>query len=210
MVNRQMFDDFIYVRSVVGGILHNTTNRHTMDMIDDTTIWLKKLGTNNADKGKSLLERSGRLLDETTGRILRLDLYHKQNVLTLTRWMTQEYNDLRAKDNMDLTQKRLRSVEILSALFTFSLSIRANHLMGLGKRATIDNYRDLFSFPGDIMLQLISSSGVQRYNDIVNDLDFLSKFKYTGLLWCTKTSLIAGNFYSMSRRLMYPYTLTAG
>ena len=210
MVNRQMFDDFIYVRSVVGGILHNTTNRHTMDMVDDTTIWLKKLGTNNADKGKSLLERSGRLLDETTGRILRLDLYHKQNVLTLTRWMTQEYNDLRAKDNMDLTQKRLRSVEILSALFTFSLSIRANHLMGLGKRATIDNYRDLFSFPGDIMLQLISSSGVQRYNDIVNDLDFLSKFKYTGLLWCTKTSLIAGNFYSMSRRLMYPYTLAAG
>ena len=56
----------------------------------------------------------------------------------------------------------------------------------------------------------ISSSGVQRYNDIVNDLDFLSKFKYTGLLWCTKTSLIAGNFYSMSRRLMYPYTLAAG
>lgn len=208
MVNRKMFMDFTYVRSVVGGILYNATNRLTMDALDDTTIWLKKLGTNNAEKGKSLLERSGRLLDETTGRILRLDLYHKHDVMSLTRWMCQEYNDLRLKDNMDLENKRLRSPEIISALFTLSLSTRANRLMGLGKRATMDSYKDLFSFPGDIILQLISSSGVQRYNDIVNDLDFFSKFKYTGLLWCTKTSLIAGNFYQKGRRLVE--TLIAG
>ena len=201
MVNRQMFNNFIYVRSVVGGILYNVTNRLTLDMINDTTVWLKKLGTNNAEKGKSLLERSGRLLDETTGRILRLDLYHKHNVLSLTRWMCQEYNDLRLKDNMDLDNKRLRSSEIPSALFTYSLSTRANRLMGLGKRATMDNYKDLFAFPGDIVLQLINSSGIQRYNDIVNDLDFFSKFKYTGPKWCTKTSLTAGNFYPMDRRL---------
>lgn len=179
MVNRQMFNNFIYVRSVVGGILFDCTNRLTIDMLNDTTIWLKKLGTNNAEKGKSLLERSGRLLDETTGRILRMDLYHKHDVLSLTRWMCQEYNDLRLKDNMDLNNKRLRSVEIISALFTLSLSTRANRLMGLGKRATMDSYKDLFSFPGDIIIQLINSSGIQRYNDIVNDLDFFSKFKYT-------------------------------
>ena len=51
--------------------------------------------------------------------------------------------------------------------------------MGLGAKATMDNYRELFSFPGDIMIQEIHASGIGRYNDIINDMDFFSKFKWT-------------------------------
>lgn len=179
MVNRQLFEEFIYVRSVVGGILHICTNRTTMEMLNDEEVWLKKLGAGNPSKGENLLERAARLLDETTGRILRLDKYHKHDVLVLTRWMCSEYNDLRLKDNMDLGNKRLRSPEIISSLFTLNLSTRLNRLMSLGKKATMGNYKELFSFPGDILIQLINSSGIQRYNDVINDLDFFTMFKYT-------------------------------
>lgn len=205
-VNRELFDTYTYVKSVVGGILQISTNRLTINKLDDEEIWLKKLGNNNAQKGENLLGRAKRLLDETTGKILRLDIYHKHDVLSLTRWMCEEYNDLRMKDNMDLRNKRLRSNEIFSALMTQEFSTRLNRIMSLGKKAVIDNYRELFSFPGDILIQAINSSGIQRYNDVINDMNFFSKYKYTikgpnsllnKIIGRIKTSLTAGTFRSI-------------
>ena len=149
-VDRSLFERFVYVRSVVGGIMRITTNRLTIDRLDDTDIWLKKLGNNNLQKGENLLRSVKRLLDETTGKILKLEIYHKNDVYTLTRWACQEYNDLRMKDNMDLSNKRLRSNEIISSLITMEFSNRLNRLMTFGKKADIGNYREVFSFPGDM------------------------------------------------------------
>lgn len=148
-VNRELFENFVYVRSVVGGILRISTNRLTLSKVDNKEIWLKKLGGGNSVKGENLLRSAKRLLDATTGQILKMDIYNKCDVMSLTRWMCQEYNDLRMKDNMDLANKRLRSNEIISSLLTQDFSNRLNRLMSFGKKATIDNYRELFSFPGD-------------------------------------------------------------
>jgi hypothetical protein len=178
-VNRQLFDQFVYVRSVVGGILKISTNRLTLEKINDTELWLKKLGGTNSQKGENLLRSAKRLLDETTGKILKLEIYQKHDVYSLTRWMCQEYNDLRMKDNMDLSNKRIRSNEILSCLMTQEFSIRLNRVMSFGKKADLDNYRELFSFPGDILLQKMHGSGILRYNDVINDMTFFSKFKFT-------------------------------
>jgi hypothetical protein len=51
--------------------------------------------------------------------------------------------------------------------------------MSFGKKADLDNYRELFSFPGDILLQKMHGSGILRYNDVINDMTFFSKFKFT-------------------------------
>lgn len=178
-VNRELFEGFTYVQSVVGGILQITTNRLTIDKLDDTEIWLKKLGQGNVKKGLNLMDSAKRLLDETTGKVLKLDIYNKHDVLSLVRWMMEEYNDLRMKDNVDLANKRVRRNEIFSCLLTLEFSMKLNRLMGLGGKATMDNYREVFSFPGDIMIQEIHASGIGRYNDIINDMDFFSKFKWT-------------------------------
>ena len=42
-VNKKLFDEFPYVQSVVGGILFISSNRLTIEKIDDPKIWLKKL-----------------------------------------------------------------------------------------------------------------------------------------------------------------------
>ena len=168
--------------SVVGGIVTLCTNRLTIDKLDDCEIWLKKLGNNNLQKGENLLRSAKRLLDETTGKILKVELYHKHDVYTLTRWACQEYNDLRMKDNMDLNNKRLRCGEIISSLVTTEFSFRLNRLMTFGKKADLNNYREVFSFPGDIIIQKMNSSGIIRYNDVINDMTFFSKTKYTKLL----------------------------
>jgi hypothetical protein len=166
-VDKEMFDKFIYVRSVVGSIMHICTNRLTLDTLDNLDIWLAKLGGgSNADKGRSQLSRAARLLDETTERILRLDEYHKHDVASLARWMCQEYNDLRLKDNMDLRNKRLRGHEIISAMFTMSLSTRLNRIMSLGKKATMGNYDELFAFPGDRLKRLMSPLNLSNCGEL--------------------------------------------
>ena len=103
------------------------------------------------------LRSAKRLLDETTGKILKVELYHKHDIYTLTRWACQEFNDLRMKDNMDLNNKRIRCGEIISSLLTMEFSLRLNRLMTFGKKADLNNYREVFSFPGDMIKTIIMS-----------------------------------------------------
>lgn len=63
--------------------------------------------------------------------------------------MCQEFTTLRLKDNLSLKNKRLRCNEVVSSLLTAEFSKRLNKLISLGEKATIDNYRDMFKFPGD-------------------------------------------------------------
>ena len=52
----------------------------------------------------------------------------------------------------------------------------------------------VFKFPGDILIQKMHQSGVLRFDDNVNDMNFWGRLKYTKLHWCSKTLLIAGNY----------------
>lgn len=179
-VNKKLFDNFQYVQSIVGGILHISTNRLTIDKIDDPTIWIKKLSTNNnIEKGRNLLDSLKRLLDETTKKILRVDISNKMDVFSVIRWMTQDFNELRMKDNMNLKNKRLRCNEYIASLLTQEFSIKLNRIMALGSKATIDNFREMFKFPGNILIMKMHSSGVFRFDDTINDMDFFARFKYT-------------------------------
>ena len=150
-----------------------------MEKIDDPKIWIKKLSNNNIEKGYNLLDSLKRLLDETTKKILRVDISNKLDVLSVIRWMTQEFNELRMKDNMDLKNKRLRCNEYIASLLTQEFSIKLNRILSMGSKATIDNYREMFRFPGDLLIMKMHSSGVFRFDDTINDMDFFARFKYT-------------------------------
>ena len=104
----------------------------------------------------------------------------------------QNYQELRLKDNLDLKNKRLRCYEYIASMLTAEFSKRISRIIALGDKVTIENIREIFKFPGEILIQKMNSSGVLRFDDTVNDLDFFSKFKYTKLCWCSKTLLIAG------------------
>ena len=181
-VNKKLFEEFPYVQSVVGGILFISSNRLTIEKIDDPKIWIKKLSNNNIEKGYNLLDSLKRLLDETTKKILRVDISNKLDVLSVIRWMTQEFNELRMKDNMDLKNKRLRCNEYIASLLTQEFSIKLNRILSMGSKATIDNYREMFRFPGDLLIMKMHSSGVFRFDDTINDMDFFARFKYTKLI----------------------------
>lgn len=178
-VRKDVFEEFSYVQSVVGGILNVCTNRLTYDKLNDETIWIKKLSQNNLEKGEGMLVSLKRLMDETTKKILKVNIYNKLDVLSVIRWMSEDFNELRMKDNMDLANKRLRANEDISSLLTQEFSKKLNRIMSLGNKATIDNYKEIFKFPPDLLIQRMHASGIFRYNETINDMDMFSKFKYT-------------------------------
>lgn len=179
-VNRELFNKYPYIQSVVGGFLTVCTNRVTIDSLNDPKVWIKKISNNNTyEKGKDILRFFNRLLDVTTQRILKINDYHKESIYTLIRWMMEEYNELRLKDNMDLGNKRLRCNEYIAAELTKEFSKRTNRIMAMGDKVTMDDFKDMLKFPGEILISKMHTSGVLRYDDNVNDMNFFSKFKYT-------------------------------
>ena len=64
-VNKTLFHKHVYLQSIVGGILHVSTVRNTIDSFEKPETWIKKLsGTNNLEKGYDILNFFGRLLDK--------------------------------------------------------------------------------------------------------------------------------------------------
>jgi hypothetical protein len=153
-VNKTLFHKHAYLQSIVGGILHVSNARNTIDSFDKPEVWIKKLSTtNNLEKGYDILNFFGRMMDETTRKNVKIHQYHRQDIYTILRWMCQEFTTLRLKDNLSLDNKRLRCNEVISSLLTLEFSRRLNRILSLGEKATIDNYRELFKFPGDILIQ---------------------------------------------------------
>lgn len=179
-VNRELFLKYPYVQSIIGGFLHVCTNRFTLDDLYNKEIWIKKLSNNNTvDKGKDILVFFNRLLDETTKNILKLEDYNKTDIYAILRWIMQNFNELRMKDNLSLENKRLRCNEYIASLLTQEFSKRLNRVITLGNKATMSDYLDMYRFSGEILIQKMHSSGILRFDDNINDLDFFSRFRYT-------------------------------
>ena len=179
-VVKSLFLKYQYIQAIVGGFCYVTTNRVTLEQLEDPKVWIKKLVVpSNYEKGKTILQFFNRLMDESTKNILKVHDYHLDNIYTVIRWMMQEFNELRLKDNLDLRNKRLRKNEYVASLLTLAFSDRLKRIVSLGDKASIDNYKELLKFPGDILLQKMNQSGILRFNDTVNDMTFFNKFKYT-------------------------------
>ncbi len=185
-VNRSFFMRYQYVRSIIFMILDISSNRLSIEKINDRFYWIEKLGASNNtkkynfyEKGLSVLTYFDRLIDETTRKVIRIHPQHKENIYTILRWMIQNYNELRKKDNLDLANKRLRCNEYIASLLTRAFSERISRIIGYGRKVTIEQINDIFKFNGDIIIKQLHKSGLLRYDDNVNDMDMFSKLKFT-------------------------------
>ena len=129
-----------------------------------------------------MLFRSDRMIDMTTKRVLNLSPENKDNMYGALRWMFFNYNELKSKKMMDVTNKRLRDNEYIASLLTGTLSSRLYRAMSKVKRSgskNLDAVEQIFSFKGDILITELYDSGLFKYDDVVNDMDFFNKLKFT-------------------------------
>lgn len=149
-VYRDLFNKYPYIQAMVGSFCHVCTNRTTLHQLNNPREFIKKIANPaNYEKGLSTVKYFNRMLDETTKKVLKIPDYYKEDIYSLIKWMMQNYNELRLKDNCDLGTKRLRCNEYIASLLTKEFSRRLNRIISLGDKATIDNIREVFRFPGD-------------------------------------------------------------
>lgn len=184
-VKRNAFNDSQYIRSVAFMILNVCNSKVNINNMDCRQLWVEKIGnifsvsTNHYEKGKNILVFFDRMLDETTKSNLRIDPKYKKSMYSILLYMFQNFNELKKKDNMDMENKRLRDSEYIASLLNKELSKRILPVVNSGKKLTREKIKDVFKFSGEILITQLYNSGLFRYDDQVNDMDFFSKLKYT-------------------------------
>ena len=67
----------------------------------------------------------------------------------------------------------------------------------------MDTFKDIFKFPGDILISAMHRSGILRFDENINDMDFFSKFR-----WSSKGPHSVGgknsNNIAITQRGIYP------
>lgn len=184
-VKRNAFNDSQYIRSVAFMILNVCNSKININNMDCRQLWIEKIGnifsvsTNHYEKGKNILVFFDRMLDETTKSNLRIEPKYKKSMYSILLYMFQNFNELKKKDNMDMENKRLRDSEYIASLLNKELSKRILPVVNSGKKLTREKIKDVFKFSGEILITQLYNSGLFRYDDQVNDMDFFSKLKYT-------------------------------
>ena len=179
-----------YIKAMVGSILNILTNRMRISEIYDKEMWICKIGAFKLNTAKESQKELGnrhivllnRMLDEGTKYSLRLTPHNKKDVYAIVRWMIQNYEHLWAKDNLDLTNKRLRCNEYVASLLNGIISERIKKFVNTTvnkEEKLITKYNNFFSFRGNEIISKLHSSGLMKFDDAVNDMDFFIRLKVT-------------------------------
>ena len=184
-VDKKAFDEYKYVRTIVG-MIKQVINRKTLyTHLYNRDYYLRHIGEGQAqtqidliEKGELTLQRFKRMLDINTILILKLEYCNKKDIFCLIRCIMQNFDSFRSKDNLDFKYKRLRSQEIIGAMFTTILSSKFNKITSQ-KSLTLDTLQKIFSFQGNCLITQLVNSGLMVYDDKMNDLDALTKLKFT-------------------------------
>lgn len=195
-----------YYQSILGCIRNILTSHMSIEEIQPAEFWVRKIGalkvgTDKAahyELGSRYLILFNRMLDETNKKVLRLTGYNKNNVFAIVRWLCQNYEILKKKDNLDLLNKRLRCNEYIASLVNGVISdkikmfvnnpVNENLKDKLPEKPGdepeyikrwITKFDHFFNFKGSEIISKLHASGLVKNDDIVNDADFFQKFKMT-------------------------------
>lgn len=207
-----------YVQTMLGTIMGTMTNRLVYEDLEDREIWTCKIGAFKQNSSKETQFELGnryillfnRMLDEATQMSFNIDMHNKRDVYAIIRWMIQNFDELRSKDNLDIRNKRLRGNEYVASMLNETISDKIKRFVNTTAntdKKLIKKYDNFFRYTGREIVNKLHSSGLMRYDDIVNDMDIFKKFKVT-----QKGPNAAGNkndskTISSERRSLHPSQL---
>lgn len=179
-----------YIQSMVGTLVDALVGKHTFDEITDEELWIKKIGAtkkgstkeSHYDLGLKHKKLFNRMLDNATQEILKLEQYNKSDILALIRWMVQNYNELRQKDNLNILYKRLRGNEYIASLLNGIISEKIKKLVNRTSNTpqkAIAKYKNFFAFKGNELISQCHKSGLIKCDELVNDMTMFEKLKVT-------------------------------
>lgn len=154
------------------------------NILFDQRYWLKNLGMifKNAtvEKGLFVLDSIDGIYDNITREDLHLPMRDKENIYCVLRWLIREFSNLRSKENVDVTSKRIRIADYIAAVYATKLNKGIHRISDMGSKVTLKKVvQAIYTQPMYIMNNISTMSNLVSYRDLVNDLDSLTALKYT-------------------------------
>ena len=172
------------VQSFVSTLYAGINKECTINDIFDIRYWLITLGAGfknaSIDKGLFVLDSVDAIYDNITKDYLHLPMEDKENIYTIFRWLLREFSSLRAKENVDVTTKRIRISDYIAAIYAEKISPAIHRISDQGRRITLKKVEQaIYTNPMLIMKELSGQSNLIAYRDLVNDNDATIALKYT-------------------------------
>ena len=150
-VPKYIFDNDVYTQSFVYGVIIAINKECTYSNIFSRYYWLKLLGEDfnnfSVEKGISILDSLETIYDLLTKDNLKLPEEHKSNIYAILRWMLREFPSLMAKDNLDVTTKRIRFSEYIASLYAMKLSKGIYRISDTRKKnINLDSIKELLEY----------------------------------------------------------------
>lgn len=185
-VPKKLYDNDPTTQSFIYTIISTINKKTSYSDLFNIRYWLKVLGGSfgNAteEKGEVVCESFEGVYDLATKDNLSLPEEHKSNIYTILRWAIREFSNLRVKDNLDLTHKRIRCAEYIASFYAMNLSKKIHRLsFNTGKSATLHEIRSHLRTDVMAVINSISNSksSLRMYKDNVSDLDAYNGVKFT-------------------------------
>ena len=99
------------------------------------------------ESGNSTIMFFERLLDVTTKNILKISDINKQSIYSIVKWMIQNFAELKQKNNMDLSTKRLRLNEYIASMLSIRLGESVNRVLASQGKATFKQVEKYIQVP---------------------------------------------------------------
>ena len=184
-VSKLLFDNDNVTQSYVTNLFYSihTDKESNYEYIYSREFWLKNLGSefsaSNVDKGLSVLSSLEGIYDISTMNSMELPWEYKYDIYCILRWMVREFPHLLAKDNLDVTLKRIKFEEVIASLYVMKIYQAIYRLSDQNKKITVDTIRRYVTTRPTYLLESIIKCKLISYNNLVNDLDALIALKYT-------------------------------
>lgn len=174
------FEGDRFYRSFVSCILDIFNKKTQLERRNDTDYWKAKLGgiftknaNNQLEKAETVLLSFKRILDDRTKKNLRISDHDKEDIFSVIRWMTKNFNLLMKKDNLSLVNKRLRLAEYQITSFNRKMSTNTYRILN-SKTLTMNRLKSIFKISPMTIIGDLQTSELMRYNNAVNDMDIFT------------------------------------
>ena len=168
------------VVTLLDGILKDTT----MESLYTYEYWLMILGIAykhpTVDKGIFVLDSLESIYDQNTRDSLKLPYECKKNIYMVLKWLVTQFPELKAKDNVNVSIKRIRISEYIAHEYAMKLTRGIHRISDMGKKVKIQQIVGaVYTAPNFLISKIILESNLISYVDLVNDNDATQVLKWT-------------------------------
>ncbi len=180
---KYIYDNDPVAQSLMYTVYNSVSRETSLNNVYTLEYWIAVLGDsyNNktVEKGLNVLDSLESILDIPTQENLKLPEECKKNIYDIIIWILREFNELRKKDNLDISTKRIRYEEYFGAIYAIKLATGLYRISDEASKLQIDRLeKAIYTFP-DFLLKQISKDSLVNYNNSVNDMDAITALKFT-------------------------------